>query len=201
MPSVDSVEEFKLQSGSFTAEYGRAGGAIVNVVTKSGTNNFHGSVYEFLRNDVLNARNFFNPSKSPVRQNQFGGTIGGPIVRNKTFFFFNYEGFIERRAGTISSRFPTTTLLSGDFSGEPIVVRDPANGNPFPDNKIPANRIDPVARNYIKYIPAPQPGLQRAHQLHQQSVEDRRQSFIWCESRSQLLVERHALGRLQLDGF
>jgi hypothetical protein len=140
----------------------RAGGAIVNVITKSGTNNFHGSGYEFLRNNVLNARNYFNPSKSPVRQNQFGGTIGGPLVRNKTFFFFNYEGFIERRAGTLSSRFPTPALLGGDFSGESVVVRDPATGIAFPDNKVPASRIDPIASKYIQYIPKPQPGLSGA---------------------------------------
>lgn len=162
VPSVDSVEEFKIQSGSFNAEYGQAGGAIVNVITKSGTNSFHGSLYEFFRNDKLNARNFFNPIKSPVRQNQYGGTIGGPILKNKTFFFFNYEGFKERRAGTRSSRFPTPTLLSGDFSAESIMVKDPATGVPFPGNMIPAERIDPVAKKYITYIPKPQSGLSGA---------------------------------------
>lgn len=153
VPSVDSVEEFKIQSGSFNAEYGQAGGAIVNVVTKSGTNGFHGSLYEFFRNDKLNARNFFNPVKSPVRQNQYGGTIGGPIIKNKTFFFYNYEGFKERRAGTITSLFPTQAELSGDFSGSTAVVRDPATGTPFPGNRIPANRIDPIATKYAAYLP------------------------------------------------
>src|SRR5262245_33883628 len=106
-PAVDSVEEFRIQSGTYNAEYGRAGGAIVNVVTKSGTNNFHGSLYEFFRNDVLNAHNFFNPKRSPLRLNQFGGTFGGPVFlpkfgngrpsiwrgKGRTFFFFNYEEY------------------------------------------------------------------------------------------------------------
>jgi Carboxypeptidase regulatory-like domain/TonB dependent receptor len=159
VPSVDSVEEFKIQSGSFNAEFGRAGAAIINVITKSGTNSFHGSVYEFLRNDALNARNAFNPLKSPVKQNQYGGTIGGPIFKNKTFFFFNYEEFKERRASTRSGLFPTAKQLRGDFSGEATVVRDPVTGEPFPGNIVPTGRIDPIATKFAAYFPATQPGL------------------------------------------
>src|SRR5581483_1235278 len=158
-PSVDSVEEFKIQTGSYNAEYGRAGGAIVNIVTKAGTNAFHGSLYEFLRNNHLNARNFFNPIKSPVKQNQYGGTIGGPVWKNRTFFFFNYEGYKERRASTKSSRFPTPQELNGDFSSFASVVKDPATGIPFPGNRIPVSQIDPIARKYSAIFPTPQPGL------------------------------------------
>ncbi len=173
VPSVDAIEEFKIQSGSYNPEFGRASGAIVNVVTKAGTNEFHGSVYEFFRNDVLNARNFFNPSKSPLRLNQYGGTLGGPVYlprfgeggpafisgKNRTFFFFNYEEYKERRASTRSSRFPTQAELSGDFSGSSAVVRDPETGLQFPGNRIPESRIDPVAKRYLTIFPQVTAGL------------------------------------------
>lgn len=166
-PAVDSVEEFRIQSGTYNAEYGRAGGAIVNVVTKSGSNSFHGSVYEFFRNDVLNARNFFNSIRSPLRLNQYGVTIGGPVFlprfgeggravydgKNRTFFFFNYEGYKERRASTRSSRFPTQAELSGNFSSSSVIVRNPATGLPFPGNRIPESMIDPVAKRYLSIFP------------------------------------------------
>ena len=118
-PSPDSIEEFRVISNSFDAEYGRNSGAVVNVVTKSGTNDFHGSVYEFFRNDVLNAHGFsFQPTpKPPFKQNQFGGTIGGPIIKDKIFFFGSYEG---RRIvrGIVSQQVPVPTAAdeSGDFS-------------------------------------------------------------------------------------
>ena len=119
-PSPDSIEEFRVIANSFDAEYGRNSGAVVNVVTKSGTNNIHGSFYEFFRNDVLNAHpfTFIASPKPPFKQNQFGGTIGGPIKKDKTFFFASYEG---RRVvqGIVSQQVtvPTTTELGGDFSG------------------------------------------------------------------------------------
>ncbi len=91
-PSVDAIEEFKVHTSNYSAEFGGHGGAQINISTKSGTNNFHGVAYEFLRNDVLDARNFFDPTRPPFRQNQFGGSVGGPIRKNKTFFFGNYEG-------------------------------------------------------------------------------------------------------------
>src|SRR5207245_5546488 len=93
--SIDSIQEFEVQTNTFSAEYGRNSGSVVNLVTKSGSNHLHGSVYEFFRNDVLDARNYFNDlrfRKSALRLNQFGGTFGGPILKNKTFFFLNYEG-------------------------------------------------------------------------------------------------------------
>src|SRR5262249_26099273 len=101
IPSIDSIQEFEVQTNTFTAEYGRNTGSVVNLVTKSGSNQMHGSAYEFFRNDVLDARNYFNASpfqKSALRLNQFGGTLGGPILRNRTFYFLNYEGF-RRSAG------------------------------------------------------------------------------------------------------
>ena len=93
LPSIDSIQEFQVQTNNYSAEYGRNSGSVVNLVTKSGTNQFHGSLYEFLRNDVLDARNFFANNTPELRLNQFGGTLGGPIVKDRTFFFGNYEGF------------------------------------------------------------------------------------------------------------
>ena len=117
-PSPDSIEEFRVITNSFDAEYGRNSGAVVNVVTKSGTNAFHGSVFEFLRNKSLNAKGYYDPTKPDFIQNQFGGTIGGPIKKDKTFFFANYEG--RRIKKGISSNpvpLPTSAEQSGDFSG------------------------------------------------------------------------------------
>jgi hypothetical protein len=129
-PSPDSIEEFRVLSNTFDAEYGRNSGSVINVVTKSGTNNFHGSVYEFFRNDVLNAHGFtLNPTpKAPFKQNQFGGTFGGPIKKDKTFFFGSYEG---RRIvqGVVSQQVPVPTVseLAGTFTGAPPVSGSPAS--------------------------------------------------------------------------
>lgn len=118
-PSVDAVQEFKVQQSNFSAEIGFSGATVVNVVTRSGTNNFHGSVYEFLRNDKLNANNFFNNAAgikiAPVRWNDFGGTVGGPIRKNKTFFFFDYEGVRQSVSQTKNAGVPSGPERTGDF--------------------------------------------------------------------------------------
>ncbi|MFI5092947.1 MAG: carboxypeptidase regulatory-like domain-containing protein [Candidatus Acidiferrales bacterium] len=117
-PSPDSIEEFRVITNSFDAEYGRNSGAVVNVVTKSGTNAFHGSLFEFLRNKSLNAKGYYDPTKPDFIQNQFGGTIGGPIKKDKTFFFANYEGRrIKRGISSNPVPLPTSAEQSGDFSG------------------------------------------------------------------------------------
>ena len=120
-PSVEAIEEFKVQTNAYSAEFGRGNGAIINATIKSGTNQFHGSAYEFLRNEKLDAKNFFDDPNSPIapyKQNQFGFTIGGPIVRNRTFFFADYEGLRIRQAQTLTSFVPTAAQLSGDFSDQ-----------------------------------------------------------------------------------
>ncbi|MBI4907714.1 MAG: TonB-dependent receptor [Acidobacteria bacterium] len=172
----DMVQEFKVETNSFAAEYGRASGGVFNVVTRSGSNAFHGSLYEFLRNDKLNANDFFANSKGqkppPFKFNQFGGTLGGPVLipklyngRNKTFFFVSVESVRFVQGITFLGTTPRTTELTGDFSGMRnaggalITIYDPlttANGvrQPFAGNVIPAGRIDPVARNVSKYFPA-----------------------------------------------
>ena len=115
-PSVDAIAEFKVQTNAYTAEFGRGNGAIMNAAIKSGTNEFHGDVYEFLRNDVVDARNAFGSStKQAYKQNQFGVTFGGPIIKNRTFFFGDYEGFRVRQAIPILSTIPTADMIGGDF--------------------------------------------------------------------------------------
>lgn len=162
-PSVDAIQEFKIQKSIYTAEFGGKSSASVSAATKAGSNTFHGSLYEFLRNDVFDARNFFDFDRSsppPLRQNQFGGTLGGPIQQDKAFFFLNYEGLRERRALTRAFSLPSEKVRNGDLShllllDEPIRITDPLTGEPFPDNKIPAGRLDPVARAFLEKVPFP----------------------------------------------
>src|SRR5690348_13075282 len=144
IPSIDSIQEFEVQTNTFSAEYGRNTGSVVNLVTKSGSNQLHGSLYEFFRNDALDARNFFNDSgfaKSALRLNQFGGTLGGPIVKNKTFFFLNYEGFRREAGITRITNVPTLAERAGNFTDN--------NGNPI---KIAVN---PVSAQLFTLFPAP----------------------------------------------
>jgi hypothetical protein len=134
MPSVDALSEFKVQTDSYAAEFGRANGAVVNATIKSGTNQFHGVVYEFLRNDKLDARNFFDVTKPPYRQNQFGVTFGGPVRKDHLFFFGDYEGLRIRQGQTLTALIPTAAQLGGDFSSQldlntPTGARD-CNGRP-----------------------------------------------------------------------
>src|SRR5436305_3231087 len=131
-PSVDAIGEFKVQTNSYSAEFGRGNGAILNAVIKSGTNAFHGNVYEFFRNDKLDGRNAFDfLGRQPYQQNQFGATFGGPIIKDRTFFFVDYEGLRIRQALPQLLLIPTPAQLSGDFSSfldlsTPII--DPATG-------------------------------------------------------------------------
>ena len=115
-PAVDAVEEFKVQSGTMSAEFGFTAGGVINLVTRSGTNQLHGSLYEFLRNDKLDARNTFAPVKNPLRYNQYGGAVGGRIIKDRTFFFGNYEEYKLRQGSTIISALPSTAQRNGDFS-------------------------------------------------------------------------------------
>jgi hypothetical protein len=181
-PSVDDVQEFKVQTNAFSAEYGRAAGGVFNVVTKSGTNELHFGLYEFLRNNVLNANDWFaNGAGQPIapfRFNQFGGTVGAPVVlprlyngRNRTFFFLSTELVRFTQGETISGTVPTPAELSGDFSqtrnaaGQLLTIYDPSttrsNGSggfvrdTLPGNLIPASRIDPIARKISAFWPAP----------------------------------------------
>ncbi len=144
IPSIDSIQEFEVQTNTFSAEYGRNSGSVVNLVTKSGSNHLHGSVYEFFRNDVLDARNYFNDlrfRKSALRLNQFGGTFGGPIIKNKTFYFLNYEGFRRRAGITRITNVPTLAQRAGNFIDN--------NGN------LIAIQVNPVSAQVFNLFPPP----------------------------------------------
>jgi hypothetical protein len=155
-PSVDAIEEFRVQTGNFSAEYGFSAGTNINVQLKSGTNRFHGSAFEFIRNDAVDARNYFRVAplrKNILRQNQFGATIGGPIYKNKTFFFFSYEG-LRSTAETPSLAFVLTPAQrAGDFSAYTGTLRNPYTGGTYASKQIPVNA---VAQNNINtYMPLP----------------------------------------------
>jgi len=153
-PNPDALEEFSVQTNSFSAEYGRGSGAIVNVVTKSGTNEFHGSAFDFLRNGDLNARNFFAAEPDQLKRNQFGGSIGGPIIRNKLFFFGSYQGTQSRNVtGGNSATVPTAAQRAGDFSSIDRQLVNPSTGVPFANNQIPVSDFAPASVKLLALIP------------------------------------------------
>ena len=158
VPNPDAIQEFRVISNNYSAEYGRSTGAIVNVVTKSGTNEFHGTGFEFFRHDSLNADDFFQGAPGKLNQHQFGGSFGGPIARNKTFFFASYQGFRRSRDSFKNSALvPTELEQRGDFSksvfqGNPVVISDPLTGAAFPGNVIPAGRISPIATKLLEQV-------------------------------------------------
>ena len=171
-PSVDAISEFRVQSSQLSAEYGTTGAGVTNFSLKSGTNDFHGAVYEYLRHESLDAKNPFAAEKAQTHQNEFGGSIGGPVRRDRTFFFASYGASRRRGLDILSqTRIPTPANLAGDFSdlrdsrGELIPIYDPAttrlNANgvvertPFPGNIIPRERFDQAAAKIASYFPAP----------------------------------------------
>ena len=179
MPTPDSLQEFKMETATFLPEFGRSGAGVVNMVMKSGTNQFHGSAHDFFRNSALDANNFFsNRAGTPLgsyKRNQFGGTLGGPIKRNRAFFFVSYESLRELAADTRTDTVPTAQQRAGDFSNsfqtvsgkcQPVQIFDPrtTRANPngggfirdlFPGNKIPASAFDVVGSKAVSYYPLP----------------------------------------------
>ncbi len=173
VPTVDSIQEFRVLTSNYSAEYGAAAGAVTVVQTKSGTNEYHGSAYEFLRNDKLDANTFFNNrqgvAKPGFRRNEFGATVGGPIRKDKTFFFADYQGIRLRQPQTVTSTIPTVALrnmvTTGNFSALGTPIYDPLtlhNGptgasvrDQFAGNQIPLARLDPAAIRLIGLLPAP----------------------------------------------
>jgi hypothetical protein len=168
-PPLEGIQEFKMITSGFSAEYGRFAGGVLSMVTKSGGNRFHGSLYEFFRNDALDARNFFDATKSKLRQNQFGATVSGPVWlpkvyrgRDRTFFLLSWESLRTYGMSTQRGVVPQPAMLNGDFSsaldanGKKETITDPlAKNAPFPNNQIPTARFDPVARAIGAYYPAP----------------------------------------------
>ena len=185
-PSIEAIQEFRVLSGSYSAEYGTNSGAQVVIVTKSGTNSFHGTAYEFLRNDKLDAENYFTNyfnapgaarrAKDGLRQNQFGGVFSGPVIipkvyngKDKTFFMFDYERRIKKEPGQVGTgNVPTDAFRTGDLSAllnrrdaagnvlPAVQIVDPLTGTPFANNQIPANRISPAAKSLMAFIPTAQ---------------------------------------------
>ncbi len=151
-PSVDALEEVRVLTGNIGADYGNAGGASVMLSIKSGTNQYHGSAFEFLRNNVLDANGYFR-NRSPLtadrrafKRNIFGGTVGGPIKQNKLFFFMDYEGTVQRDSGTANASVAPLAWRNGDLSQFSNTINDPTTGLPFPGKQIPASRISPFAK-------------------------------------------------------
>lgn len=165
-PSVDSIQEFKVESANFSAQFGNAAGGVVQIGIKSGTNQFKGSAFEFYRNDALDSNDYFAKraglDKAPLDYHQFGGTLGGPIAKDRTFFFASYQGTRSTSSLTTITTLPTADMRNGNFGS--IAIYDPravAGGvrQPFPNNTIPQNRMDPVALKILADVPLPnQPG-------------------------------------------
>jgi hypothetical protein len=155
-PSVDALDEFKLQTSTYSAEFGRSLGGVVNLQIKSGTNAMHGSGFEFLRNSKFDENNYFNDlagrAKPDFSQHQYGGTIGGPIVKDKTFFFFDYQGYHVNQGASYLSTVPSAKMRAGDFSELNRVIYDPLTHLPFPGNVIPISRWDPAAKNILNQL-------------------------------------------------
>ena len=174
-PAVEAVREFKIQTNLYSADIGRNSGAVVDVITKSGTNQLHGSLFEFLRNSAMDARSYFNPKGTAFptfRLNQFGGSFGGPVVlpklyngKDRTFFFVDYEGYRRDSQQLTLGNIPTAKMRTGDFSEaatiyDPLTTRPNPSGSgfvrtPFPGNQIPANRWDPISAKMINAYPTP----------------------------------------------
>ena len=163
--SIDALQEFQIQQSEYSAEFRNAGG-VLNGTTKSGANDVHGVLFEFLRNDKLDSRNFFALQRDVLKRNQFGGGIGGPLSiprlysgRNRTFFFVNYEGMRQRAGQVFNSLVPSAAQKTGDFSAAGLnTIYDPTNASPFPDNRIPAGRISSQAQFFSKYLTDPNSG-------------------------------------------
>jgi hypothetical protein len=173
VPQPEAVQEFNVQTNSLPAKYGRSGGAVINIVHRSGGKAFHGELYEFLRNDAFNANDFFSnargTAKAPTRGNEFGFALGGPASssRKSTFFFVNYQRILLSGSTPMTFTIPTPKMKKGDFSEavdakglitpvyDPLSVDSSGNRQPFPNNYIPPSRRDPVGVNLLNFYPDP----------------------------------------------
>jgi outer membrane receptor protein involved in Fe transport len=203
-PNLESIGEFKVQVGNYDAQF-VSGGAVVNVITRSGGNQIHGSAFEFLRNADLNARQFFDAQKPPFQQNQFGGAIAGPIFKNKTFLFGDYQGLRVHEASTSIATEPTAAMRAGNFNGV-ATIYNPATYNSatntraqFPGNQIPATQLDPVATNLLAIIPLPNlPGNKNNLRLNDLAVQTQDQYDVRID---QVFAERDSMfGRVTHGG-
>ncbi|MDE0102841.1 MAG: carboxypeptidase regulatory-like domain-containing protein [Bryobacterales bacterium] len=196
--AVDAVEEFKVQSGTMSSEFGFTAGGAINLVSRSGTNEIHGSVYEFLRNDAMDARNTFARRRLPLRYNQYGAAVGGPVIKNRTFGFFNWEEYRLRRSSPSILNVPVPEFLQGDFSqlrtarGDSIPLFDPDTTrpnptggglvrDPYPNNQVPSASFDPASRNVLPWYPAPNRTPSNPYTFSQNFQWARRRSVNWSQ--------------------
>ena len=179
-PPLEAIQEFKVQTNNPTAEFGVFGGAAVNLTLRSGTNELHGSVFEYLRDDALNTKSYFAPTKAPYNSHQFGATLGGPILKNRAFFFADYQGLRLDQGRTAVLTVPTALMRQGNFSEIRDVVHDPLTGQPFPGNVIPAGRQNPITRQVLNEIyplpnaAGPRQQLRGEHRAHPDRERGRR---------------------------
>jgi hypothetical protein len=174
-PAIDAIAEARVQTNMYTAETGRTLGGVINIITKSGGNEFHGSGFEFARHEKFDSRLFFAQGKPENRQNQFGGSLGGPIKSNRTFFFVDYDGYRLTQGVPFVITVPTLKMRSGDFSELSTQIYDPMTAvrTPFPGNVIPASRFDPIAVKYMQLYPLPtNPGLANNFSYTNQRTQD-----------------------------
>ena len=204
-PPVDSIQEFKIVTNSYSAEYGRSAAGQVNVITKSGNNRVEFTAYEYFRNQALNARNAFDTEgeEPPFERNQFGASLSGPLWRNRTFAFASVDFRRERRTVTRLSSVPTDLQRAGNLSELPVTVYDPFTRQPFPGNVIPESRIDPIAREVVELFPhANRPGLAGNYLDNAPYREDQNQATVRVDHR---LSDRHQLmgryNRGMVDAF
>ncbi len=195
VPPLDGLQEVRVLASDYSSEFGAAAGAVTLAYSKSGTNAFHGSGFEFLQNTVLNANTFFNnrngTPRSQTHKNQFGGTLGGPIRKDRTFFFMDYQGYRVRNPSSSTNTIPTlaqrNAVLTGDFTGVVPAVYNPynvitgANGNPvrapFPGNRIPATLLDPAVAKFLPMVPLPQNSSSTRNFTYSPSATQRTDQF------------------------
>jgi hypothetical protein len=163
-PSVDAIQEFKVVTNGYSAEFGRSSSGVVSVALKSGSNELHGSAFEFIRNDIVDAKNLFATYKPPYKRNQFGSSAGGPIVRNKTFVFGDFEATYIRESTTTLSTVPTLAQRNGIFSS---TIIDPYTKTAYPGNQIPFSSIDPVSLNILSFVPLPLTSAATSNYIYQ----------------------------------
>lgn len=188
-PPIDAVQEVSLLRNSFSTEYGQ-GQAVVSIITKSGTNTLNGSLYEFIRNDGMNAANYFDAEKPEYRRNQFGATSGGPIAKNRVFVFGGYEGLRSTQGKTFLGSVPNPQFVNGDFSSLSTSIRDPLTGQPFSGNIIPADRISRLAATLRPTIPTPNNTGANNYRIVKDFVDDSDAATIRSD---QVLNSRHNL--------
>jgi hypothetical protein len=163
VPPAEAIQTVDVSTSNFDPEFGNAGGAVTNVTLRSGSNDFHGSLFHFHRNENVQARNTFAITKAPTVYNQFGGTIGGRIIRDKLFFFADYQGSRDHLGNVNRGTLPGSTFRTGNLGGAAVTIYDPATGNPttgagrtpFPNNVIPTNRISPISQRILGFVPLP----------------------------------------------